>query len=88
MKHYQKEYKNYQEDDGESIQVQLGYTRVTKFSAKSGFTKIRGVRATTLSSNRSITFFAYCPEDSWGDFEPVYMHMLNSMRRGVEKPKY
>ena len=85
LKHYQKKYKKYKEGEPESIRVPLGATRLAEFSAKIGFSNVRGIRATTMSQHRGVTFFAYCPAAQWEEFKPVYMHMLESMKRGVEK---
>lgn len=83
--HYEEEYSEYKEQKGEAFRTKLGATVMNRFSAKSGMTKIIGIRATTLSNDRSITFFAYCPGNKWKTFLPIYEKMLKEMTLGKEE---
>lgn len=88
LKHYKKEYPGYVEDEGELIQVPLGKTYVNVFAAKNGYRVVNGIRSTTLSRHRSVTFFAHCPEAHWETFQPVFWKMLEGMSLGVEETKF
>lgn len=82
---YEEKYTEYVEEPAESFRTKLGPTIMNKFSAKSGFAKIKGIRATTLSNDRSVTFFATCPEKKWEAFGPIYEEMLRGLKLGKEE---
>lgn len=82
---YEKRFGGYEEEPGISQRYNIGPARVNKFSAKRGYTKVKGVRATFSLLDRMLTFEATCPESQWEKFEPVFEKMMESFRRGVEK---
>lgn len=82
---YEEKYKDYVEEPGEEFKTKLGPTVMNKFSAKSGFKTIKGIRSTTLSNDRSVSFIAICPEKQWDIFGPIYEEMLRGMKLGFEE---
>ena len=82
---YEEKFDDYEEEPGYSKRFRLGPARVNKFSAKRGYTKVKGIRATFSLLDRMLTFEATCPASQWPEFEPVFEKMLESFRRGVEK---
>jgi len=83
--YYTEEYRDFEEEPGETKRLPLGMTRITVFTATDGFGKIKGIRSTTCQRDKGVTFRAYCPESQWDDFKPVFEKMLDSLKRG--KPK-
>ena len=84
QEHYEDKFSKYKQEPGESIRTRLGPTFMNKFSAQSGFSKIKGIRATTIARDRSVTFFAHCPQKQWDTFGPVFEKMLTGMTIGSE----
>lgn len=82
---YEEKFKDYVEQPGSSLNVTLGPTYYNEFSAVDGFTKISGIRSTTMARDRCVTFLAHCPAAQWDEFKPVFLKMLEEMESGAEE---
>lgn len=82
--YYTENYRNYEELTIETKRLPIGMTRIAEFSASLGplSGKIKGIRATTCTMDKGITFRAYAPESQWEEFKPVFEQMLDGMKRG------
>lgn len=83
--YYKENYTNYNELPAETIDIPIGSTRVAEFTATEGLSTIHGIRATTVTADKGVTFRAYAPESQWEDFKPVFYKLLEGMKRGVRK---
>lgn len=82
---FEENFSDFEEDEGESKRLQLGGARINRFSGKNGMVKTKGIRATIMTNDRSVSYVAQCPASYWEDFEPVFVRMLDGMSRGTEE---
>ena len=82
---FEENFEKYEEDAGESLRIPLGASYVNEFSAQKGWIKVKGMRATTMGRDRSVTFHAFCPASKWKDFRPVFRKMFEELKAGVEQ---
>lgn len=86
-KFYQKsfpvELAGYKEMEPVVYQCGLGDGRKSEFVARSGFTtRLRGYRATTMTTNKGVHILCQCTDGNWKSLQPAFDKVLESMQLG------
>ncbi len=76
------EYGDYKESAPKAIETGFGDTRVSEFTGTSGFSDVRGMRASMLGLNLQYTVICDCPEEDWDVCRPIFERVIKSMSRG------
>jgi hypothetical protein len=64
-------------------QCGLGDGRKSEFVARSGFTtRLRGYRATTMTTNKGVHILCQCTDGNWKTLQPAFDKILESMNIG------
>lgn len=78
-------FKDYQEDQMQTLVAPIGEGRFSEFTGDAGFFsggKVRGYRATALSGERGISAYCVCPEKDWETLKPAFQTVLGSIGAG------
>jgi hypothetical protein len=85
--HYQKAFPvdlaGYKEQEPVAYRSGLGDCRKSEFVARSGLTtRLRGYRATGLTTNKGVHVLCQCTDGNWKTLQPAFDKILESMQLG------
>jgi hypothetical protein len=84
-RHFEDDYKNYNEEFGRPIQTRgYGEGRISDFTASEGLfgSQIKGCRATVMNSIHQFTVTCKCPAGQFKDIKPVFEKIVASLSTG------
>lgn len=76
---FAQDYGDYQEASTFTLKSKRGDARVSEFSAKEGWSSIKGFRATLLGGPYQITLIAKCSPAEWDICQPAFRHVIESV---------
>lgn len=81
---FEEHFEKFEDKEQELVKIPLGKACLNEFSGQKDWLKVKGMRASIMARDRTVSFHAYCPASKWDDFGPIFRKMFDELKMGKE----